>query len=160
MSIWYSERAITYFLMTSSMTYCHWNIKLLHEWKKCYSTHFVYMLAWMKTGLSLPSESLLMWSSVDGRLCLSSPRSEWEILLLWGDSLYSCTHEKDKETDELRHAVMSHKHSHSSTKGRAGVKGDPSVQGACSRHACVTRVLFKVKKRHAHRISCCLNAEL
>lgn len=91
--------------MMTSVVYCLWNkVLLLYSWlRKCYSTH---LLASMKIRSSLLkrflqghllSESLLRWSSVDGRPCLSSPRSEREILSLQGESLYSWRHKKDKD---------------------------------------------------------------
>lgn len=154
-------------LMTSTLTYCQGNVKLLHECKKkpCFSPHFVFLWAWMKIASWLPSESLLTWSSAEGRPCLSSPRSEWEILSLRGDSLYSCTHKKDKETDELRHAVESHKIFTLGHRGTMWILAGVKRWLQCLRrvfeaHMCYTQMLFKVKKLHAQRISCCLSAEL
>lgn len=113
------------FMLITSIVYCLSNRKLLLN-----TFIFNTLLNRLFRG-HLLSESLLRWSSVDGRPCLSSPRSDWEILSLCGEPLYSCRHKEDKDRQIF---TLEHK---GTIWIWAAVKRWPNVQGVCSRHACV-----------------------
>lgn len=92
-------------------------------------------IEWIKPGPWVPSESLLTWSSADGRPCLSSPRSEWEILSLRGDSLYSCTHrnrQRDRWAQTCSQVTQTFTLQHKGASGVwAGVKRWPPAFKDC-----------------------------